>query len=51
LGGNSAPVDAGGLGFGFNWMAGCTITLESMVLDPVLRHWRCDKLTFGLLYA
>jgi 1,4-alpha-glucan branching enzyme len=50
-GGVSAPADAGSLGFGFKWMVGCTITLELMALDPIHRHWRCDKLTFGLLYA
>jgi 1,4-alpha-glucan branching enzyme len=49
--GVSAPADAGGLGFGFKWIAGCTITLEYIALDPIHRHWRRDKLTFGLLYA
>ncbi|MBN8900037.1 MAG: 1,4-alpha-glucan branching enzyme, partial [Rhodospirillales bacterium] len=50
--GVSAPVDAGGLGFGFKWNMGWMHdTLAYMALDPVHRRWHHDRLTFGLLYA
>jgi len=51
-GGVSAPVDAGGLGFGFKWNMGwMNDTLVYLSLDPAYRRWHHDKLTFGLLYA
>jgi 1,4-alpha-glucan branching enzyme len=50
--GVSAPVDAGGLGFGFKWNMGwMNDTLVYLSLDPAYRRWHHDKLTFGLLYA
>ncbi|MBF9059513.1 1,4-alpha-glucan branching protein GlgB [Rhodobacterales bacterium HKCCSP123] len=48
----SAPVDAGGLGFGFKWNMGwMNDTLRYMAEDPVNRKYHHDKLTFGLHYA
>ncbi|MCS0496367.1 1,4-alpha-glucan branching protein GlgB [Ancylobacter sp. MQZ15Z-1] len=50
--GVSAPVYAGGLGFGFKWNMGWMHdTLDYTKLDPVYRTWHHDKLTFGLVYA
>ncbi len=50
--GVSAPVDAGGLGFGFKWNMGWMHdALDYMALDPIYRRFHHDKLTFGLLYA
>ncbi len=50
--GVSAPVDAGGLGFGFKWNMGwMNDTLAYLALDPVHRRWHHERLTFGLLYA
>jgi 1,4-alpha-glucan branching enzyme len=50
--GVSAPVHAGGLGFGFKWNMGwMNDTLAYLALDPVHRRWHHDRLTFGLLYA
>ncbi len=50
--GVSAPVHAGGLGFGFKWNMGwMNDTLAYLSLDPVHRRWHHERLTFGLLYA
>ena len=50
--GVSAPVHAGGLGFGFKWNMGwMNDTLDYLARDPIHRPWHHDKLTFGLLYA
>ncbi|HEY9215929.1 MAG TPA: 1,4-alpha-glucan branching protein GlgB [Ancylobacter sp.] len=50
--GVSAPVYAGGLGFGFKWNMGWMHdTLDYMSLDPVYRPWHHNKLTFGLTYS
>ncbi len=51
-GGVSAPVDAGGLGFGFKWNMGwMNDTLAYLSFDPAYRRWHHNNLTFGLLYA
>ncbi|MGN7868051.1 1,4-alpha-glucan branching protein GlgB [Paracoccus sp. 22332] len=48
----SAPVDAGGLGFGFKWNMGwMNDTLRYMSRDPVHRRYHHDLMTFGLMYA
>ena len=48
----SAPVDAGGLGFGFKWNMGwMNDTLEFIAKDPIHRRHHHDQLTFGLHYA
>ena len=50
--GVSAPVDAGGLGFGFKWNMGwMNDTLSYLSTDPLYRRWQHDKLTFGIIYA
>ena len=50
--GVSAPVYAGGLGFGFKWNMGWMHdTLDYMSREAVHRRWHHDQLTFGLLYA
>jgi len=50
--GVSAPVHAGGLGFGFKWNMGWMHdTLDYLSREPVHRRWHHDKMTFGLLYA
>ncbi|GAB4068149.1 1,4-alpha-glucan branching protein GlgB [Ancylobacter sonchi] len=50
--GVSAPVHAGGLGFGFKWNMGWMHdTLDYLAFDPVYRPWHHDKITFGLMYA
>ncbi|MCL4135938.1 UNVERIFIED_CONTAM: hypothetical protein GTU68_000947 [Idotea baltica] len=50
--GVSAPVDAGGLGFGFKWNMGwMNDTLSYISEDPINRKYHHNKLTFGLLYA
>jgi 1,4-alpha-glucan branching enzyme len=50
--GVSAPVEAGGLGFGFKWNMGWMHdTLEYFKLDPVHRRHHHDELTFSLVYA
>ena len=50
--GVSAPVFAGGLGFGFKWNMGWMHdTLDYMSREGVHRRWHHDQLTFGLLYA
>jgi 1,4-alpha-glucan branching enzyme len=46
------PVHEGGLGFGFKWNLGWMHdTLDYLKLDPLLRQYHHDELTFGLLYA
>ncbi len=50
--GVSAPVDAGGLGFGYKWNMGwMNDTLSYMSEDPVHRKYHHHKMTFGLHYA
>jgi hypothetical protein len=48
----SAPVHAGGLGFGFKWNMGWMHdTLQYMAREPIHRRHHHNELTFGLLYA
>ncbi|WP_295043005.1 1,4-alpha-glucan branching protein GlgB, partial [uncultured Paracoccus sp.] len=48
----SAPVDAGGLGFGYKWNMGwMNDTLRYMQRDPVYRRYHHDLMTFGMMYA
>jgi 1,4-alpha-glucan branching enzyme len=48
----SAPVDAGGLGFGFKWNMGWMHdTLQYIAREPIYRKYHQNDLTFGLLYA
>lgn len=48
----SAPVDTGGLGFGFKWNMGwMNDTLRYMSRDPVHRRYHHDLMSFGLMYA
>ncbi len=48
----SAPVYAGGLGFGFKWNMGWMHdTLKYMERDPVHRKFHHNELTFSLMYA
>ena len=50
--GVSAPVDAGGLGFGYKWNMGwMNDTLSYMAEDPINRKYHHSKMTFGLHYA
>ena len=50
--GVSAPVDGGGLGFGFKWNMGwMNDTLSYIEEDPVHRKYHHHKMTFGLHYA
>jgi 1,4-alpha-glucan branching enzyme len=50
--GVTAPVDAGGLGFGFKWNMGWMHdTLDYFARDPVHRRHHHDQLTFSLMYA
>jgi 1,4-alpha-glucan branching enzyme len=50
--GVSAPVDAGGLGFGYKWNMGwMNDTLRYMQQDPIHRKWHHHLMTFGLHYA
>lgn len=50
--GVSAPVDVGGLGFGYKWNMGwMNDTLSYMALDPVHRKHHHHQMTFGLHYA
>ncbi len=47
-----SPVHEGGLGFGFKWNLGWMHdTLDYLKLDPILRKYHHNELTFGLLYA
>ncbi|MDA8585550.1 1,4-alpha-glucan branching protein GlgB [Rhodobacteraceae bacterium] len=50
--GVSAPVDQGGLGFGFKWNMGwMNDTLSYIEQDPIHRKYHHHKMTFGLHYA
>lgn len=50
--GVSAPVDAGGLGFGFKWNMGwMNDTLEYIQKDPIYRSHHHHQMTFGIDYA
>ena len=50
--GVSAPVDHGGLGFGYKWNMGwMNDTLSYMANDPIHRKHHHHKMTFGLHYA
>lgn len=50
--GVSAPVDHGGLGFGFKWNMGwMNDTLSYIEQDPIHRKYHHHKMTFGLHYA
>jgi 1,4-alpha-glucan branching enzyme len=50
--GVTAPVDQGGLGFGFKWNMGWMHdTLAYMQRDPVHRRHHHDQIRFGLVYA
>ena len=50
--GVSAPVYAGGLGFGFKWNMGFMHdTLKYLQRDPIHRRHHHGDITFGLLYA
>ncbi|WP_235889253.1 1,4-alpha-glucan branching protein GlgB [Maritimibacter alexandrii] len=50
--GVSAPVDAGGLGFGFKWNMGwMNDTLEYIRKDPIYRAHHHHQMTFGMNYA
>jgi 1,4-alpha-glucan branching enzyme len=49
--GVTAPVTAGGLGFGMKWMMGWTYdTIEYFRLDPLFRSYKQDQLTFSMMY-
>ncbi len=48
----SAPVDSGGLGFGYKWNMGwMNDTLDYFKRDPIHRRYHHHQLTFGLHYA
>jgi 1,4-alpha-glucan branching enzyme len=48
----TAPISAGGLGFGYKWNMGWMHdTLRYFGYDPVYRRYHQDDLTFGLVYA
>ncbi len=48
----SAPVDQGGLGFGYKWNMGwMNDTLEYIQKDPVYRKHHHHQMTFGIHYA
>ena len=50
--GVSAPVHAGGLGFGFKWNMGfMNDTLRYMARDPIHRRYHHNDMTFAALYA
>ena len=50
--GVSAPVDAGGLGFGYKWNMGwMNDTLDYISREPVHRKYHHHQMTFGLHYA
>ena len=50
--GVSAPVHAGGLGFGFKWNMGfMNDTLRYMSRNPIHRRYHHNDLTFAALYA
>ena len=48
----SAPVSAGGLGFGYKWNMGWMHdTLAYFAYDPIYRRYHQNDLTFSLVYA
>ena len=48
----SAPVDAGGLGFGYKWNMGwMNDTLRYMAEDPIHRKYHHDKMTKPIMWA
>jgi 1,4-alpha-glucan branching enzyme len=48
----SAPVDAGGLGFGYKWNMGwMNDTLRYMEQDPIHRKYHHDKMTKPIMWA
>ncbi len=48
----SAPVDQGGLGFGYKWNMGwMNDTLDYVQRDPIHRKHHHTQMTFGLTYA
>ena len=48
----SAPVDTGGLGFGYKWNMGwMNDTLRYMAREPIHRKYHHDLMTFGMVYA
>ena len=48
----SAPVDRGGLGFGFKWNMGwMNDSLRYMARDPIHRRYHANELSFGIMYA
>ena len=48
----SAPVDAGGLGFGYKWNMGwMNDTLDYIKREPVHRKYHHHQMTFGIHYA
>ncbi|MFD3687418.1 1,4-alpha-glucan branching protein GlgB [Nocardiopsis sp. NPDC058631] len=50
--GVTAPVDRGGLGFGFKWNMGWMHdTLEYVKKEPVHRKYHHDDVTFAMVYA
>ncbi|SFJ07403.1 1,4-alpha-glucan branching protein GlgB [Celeribacter neptunius] len=50
--GVSAPVETGGLGFGFKWNMGwMNDTLDYMSREPVHRKYHHHQMTFGIHYA
>jgi len=50
--GVSAPVDAGGLGFGFKWNMGfMNDTLRYLSRNPIHRRFHHNDMTFAALYA
>ncbi len=50
--GVSAPVDAGGLGFGFKWNMGfMNDTLRYMSRNPIHRRYHHNDMTFAALYG
>ncbi len=50
--GVSAPVQDGGLGFGFKWNMGwMNDSLKYMRRNPIHRHYHEDEMTFSIVYA
>jgi 1,4-alpha-glucan branching enzyme len=52
FGGVTAPVDAGGLGFGFKWNMGwMNDSLRYLELEPIYRQYHHNEMTFAMVYA